>query len=254
LRALCPREEWFSDDLPLYADAKEIIERTTGKWIIEASELSGMSARNIDHLKSMLSREKDESRLAYGRTRESYPRQFIIIGTTNSHKYLQDETGNRRFWPVRLQQFNIPGLKAERDQLWAEAASREAGGASIRLDPGLYGLATVQQERRRIEDPWEEILRRRFAQPCEEGLCEYDPPNQDARFKKTCKNCGYQDNGECRLLTDQIYGALGIAVGFRNQGMSKRINGIMQAMGFVSGPIKAAGNVQRGWIKKPPEQ
>jgi len=255
LRALCPREEWFSDDLPLYADAKEIIERTTGKWIIEASELSGMSARNIDHLKSMLSREKDESRLAYGRTRESYPRQFIIIGTTNSHKYLQDETGNRRFWPIRLQQFNIPGLKAERDQLWAEAASREAQGESIRLDPGLYGQATVQQERRRIEDPWEITLRTQFGQPCPDEGCEYDPV-KDRRHKRICKICGYIDTGGCQVSVDAVYSALALPVSHRTPAMSKRISAIMQGLGFVYGVYKDAstkGISTRAWIKKPPE-
>jgi predicted P-loop ATPase len=57
LQALCPRDDWFSDDLPLGVTAKEIIERTTGKWLIEASELQGYSNAQVDHLKSMLSRQ-----------------------------------------------------------------------------------------------------------------------------------------------------------------------------------------------------
>ena len=47
LRALCRNEDWFSDDLPLNVDAKQIIERTAGKWLIEASDLSGMGASAI---------------------------------------------------------------------------------------------------------------------------------------------------------------------------------------------------------------
>jgi hypothetical protein len=58
LRALCPNDGWFSDDLPLGADAKEIIERTAGKWLIEAAEMYG-SDREANRLKTMLSRQRD---------------------------------------------------------------------------------------------------------------------------------------------------------------------------------------------------
>ena len=49
LRSLCPKDSWFSDDLPLNVDAKQIIERTAGKWLIEAAELSGMHASKVEH-------------------------------------------------------------------------------------------------------------------------------------------------------------------------------------------------------------
>lgn len=163
LRMLCPEEKWFSDDLPLNVDAKQMVERTLGKWIIEASDLSGMHASQVEHLKGMLSRQVDGPvRLAYAHLPAEQPRRFIIVGTTNSYTYLTDSTGNRRFWPIRVQKFDIPWLKANRDQLWAEAASREESGESIRLDPSLYGHASLQQERRRAEDPWETILANAF--------------------------------------------------------------------------------------------
>lgn len=54
LRALCPRGEWFSDDLPLNVDSKELIEATLGKWIIEASELSGLRRGGVEHRKSVV--------------------------------------------------------------------------------------------------------------------------------------------------------------------------------------------------------
>jgi hypothetical protein len=70
LRVLCPDDNWFSDDLPLGVSAKEIIERTAGKWIIEASELQGYTNAQVDHLKGMLARQIDGPvRLAYGRRR-----------------------------------------------------------------------------------------------------------------------------------------------------------------------------------------
>lgn len=160
LRVLCPNDDWFSDDLPLGVDSKQVIERTTGRWIIEAAELHGNRGREAEQLKAFLSRQVDGPvRLAYGRMPTTVSRQFVIIGTTNSRlAYLKDSTGARRFWPVAIREFDVPALQRDRDQLWAEAAAREAAGASIRLDPSLWHLAAAVQEDRRAIDPWEIIL------------------------------------------------------------------------------------------------
>jgi predicted P-loop ATPase len=160
LRALCPVEDWFSDDLPLGVDSKVVIERTAGRWIIEAAELHGNRGREAEALKSFLSRQVDGPvRLAYDRLPTTVPRQFILIGTTNSRlAYLKDMTGARRFWPVTIEAFDVSALMRDRDQLWAEAAAREAAGASIRLDPTLWADAAIQQEDRRAADPWEALL------------------------------------------------------------------------------------------------
>ncbi|MXO62522.1 virulence-associated E family protein [Qipengyuania oceanensis] len=158
LRVLAGRDEQFADDLPLNADGKKTIEQTAGKWIIEAGELKGMRKGEVEHLKAFLSRQDDTARLSYARLPVIVPRQFVVIGTTNSERYLRDLTGNRRFWPVRVGCFDLEALRRDRDQIWAEAAAREAEGASIRLDPSLYAAAGVEQEARKVEDPHVETL------------------------------------------------------------------------------------------------
>lgn len=158
LQALCPEEDWFSDDLPLGVDAKVVIERTRGKWIIEAAELHGKRGKETETLKAFLSRRIDGPvRLAYGRYSTSVPRPFVLIGTTNHSTYLKDMTGARRFWPVRTVAFDLAALKRDRDQLWAEAAARERG-ASLHLPQEFWILAAAEQEARRTPDPWEELL------------------------------------------------------------------------------------------------
>lgn len=158
LRVLAVRDEWFVDDLPLNAEGKVVIERLAGRWIAEAGELKGMRKGEVEHLKAFLSRQEDTARMSYARLPVIVPRQCVIVGTTNSERYLRDLTGNRRFWPVRVEAFDLERLRRDRDQLWAEAATREAEGASIRLDPSLYAAAGVEQEARRIEDPFVETL------------------------------------------------------------------------------------------------
>jgi len=158
LSILAGHEDWFSDDLPLGADTKRFIEATAGRWIVEAGELKGMRKSEVEAIKSLLSRRVDRARLAYGRTTTEIPRQFVIVGTTNSERYLRDNTGNRRFWPVRTRDIDLKGIRRDRDQLWAEAAQREAQGAAIRLDPALYEEAAGAQEDRRVVDPFLERL------------------------------------------------------------------------------------------------
>ena len=160
LRALCPQDDWFSDDLPLGVDSKLVIERTVGKWIVEASEMHGNRGREAEQLKAFLSRQTDGPvRLAYDHLATTVPRQFIIIATTNAKSgYLKDQTGARRFWPVTVERFDTEAMERDRSQLWAEAAMREAMGVPIRLDPTLWTDASEEQEDRRAMDPWEPIL------------------------------------------------------------------------------------------------
>lgn len=158
LKALAVRDDWFTDDLPLNAEAKRVIEALSGKWIVEAGELKGMRQGGANHLKGLLSRTHDKARMAYDRLEREVPRQCVIVGTTNDSRYLRDTTGNRRFWPVAVTGFDLDALRRDRDQLWAEAAAREGEGAPIRLDPALWGEAAAEQDARRVEDPFYESL------------------------------------------------------------------------------------------------
>jgi hypothetical protein len=158
LATLAVKPDWFSDDLPLNAESKVVIERLNGRWIVEAAELSGMRKGDIEHIKAFLSRQTDRARMAYGRFPVEAARQCIIVGTTNDSTYLRDLTGNRRFWPVLTPGWRLRDLKRDRDQLWAEAAAREAERESIRLASELWPEAAREQKARTMNDPYVEEL------------------------------------------------------------------------------------------------
>lgn len=174
LRILAVRDEWFSDDLPLNADTQRVIEALAGKWVVEAGELKGLKKGGTDHLKGFLSRTFDRARPAYGRLAVEVPRQCVIVGTTNDSRYLRDTTGNRRFWPVAVQGFDLDALRRDRDQLWAEAAAREEQGAAVRLDPVLWADAAAVQDDRRVEDPFFETLHSALGEDLEGKLRSED--------------------------------------------------------------------------------
>jgi len=149
---------WFSDNAPIHEKPREVIELLRGRWIVECADLAGMRRGEVESLKAFLSRKVDSSTMKYGIETVIAPRQCIFVGTTNERNYLVSTTGNRRFWPVRVQPFDIPGLTAVRDQLWAEAAACEADGESIRLPRELWGVAGEEQAARTAVDEWDELI------------------------------------------------------------------------------------------------
>lgn len=157
--ALCPDPSWFTDNITVAMSSKEVLEQTQGKWIIEAPELSRLSDSGVEHVKALLSRSHDSSRLAYERQTTNRGRGFIWGGTTNAKRWLIDKSGNRRFWPVAIGTIDLERAVRERDQLWAEAAVRQAAGCSIRLHPSLYVAAAEEQAERMVEDPLEDRIR-----------------------------------------------------------------------------------------------
>lgn len=224
VEALCPNEDWFSDNLPLDAESKLVIEQTQGKWVIEASDLSGMRKSAVEHLKSFLSRKVDTARMSYARFTTERARQFIIIGTTNSEEFLRDAT-NRRYWPVKIGKFQISKLKAALNQIWAEASKYEAEGESIRLPERLWPIAEIHQEQRRHEDPWETQVR----------------------------ECVGDVNG--RILGEDVWKIVGMFDrARRTQADSIRLTDAMHKLGFERAQIRGNKTVSRGFHRGTEEE
>jgi predicted P-loop ATPase len=224
LRTMAVRDEWFLDDLSLSADAKKIIEQTRGRFIVEVSELSGMKKTEVEHLKAMLSRQTDRSRLVWEKTTSDRPRQFVAFGTSNDSDYLKDITGNRRFWPVAVTKIDDAALARDRDQLWAEAAAREATGESIRLDPELWGAAGEEQEDRTVADPWHDILR-------------------DAFGDLTGK-----------ILATDVWKLVGVPKERRSQEHNARLGRAMKKLKFERKSLQFDAKKQRGYAHGTPEE
>ena len=150
--------EWHSDADLGPVESKEASIGLQGCWIFELGEMTAMGRSEIEALKAFLSRNADRYRAPYERALKSVPRRCVFIGTTNADGYLRDATGNRRFWPVRTGEIDLEKLKANRDQLWAEAAAAEASGESLELRPALREVASEAQQSRLIDDPWKDTL------------------------------------------------------------------------------------------------
>lgn len=100
-RFLAGNDEWFSDDLRKLDD-ESIYRRMMGHWIIEMSEMMAtVNAKNVEEIKSFLSRQKDTYKVPYDKFPADRPRQCVFAGTSNKLDFLpHDRSGNRRFLPI----------------------------------------------------------------------------------------------------------------------------------------------------------
>jgi predicted P-loop ATPase len=152
-------DDFYSDQSIIGQQAREVQEQLSTVWIHENAELAGMRKTEVEIVKAYASRQTDIARPAYGRVVKRQPRHCIDVGTTNNTNYLRSQTGNRRFWPIKvLAPIDLQKLKRDRLQLIGEAAACESGGEEITLDPALWGAAAIEQDARRVQDAWEDVL------------------------------------------------------------------------------------------------
>lgn len=148
--------DWFTDQIGDLSN-KDAALQAQGVWIVELAELDAMSRHEVGRVKAFLSISFDRIRPPYGRSVMQYDRQCVFAGTVNHTDYLRDETGNRRFWPVRCgERIDIDRLAADRDQLWAEAVA--AYRARERWWLTDERVARAEQEDRMQVDAWEEPI------------------------------------------------------------------------------------------------
>ncbi len=158
---LPPFPEMFSDNLSWKYDSKEIIEISRGKWIMENGELDGVHSADLPKMKAVMARTVDESRLAYAKMVSKLPRRWVPIATTNENAYLLDQTGNRRFRPMRMREgekCDLAGWIEVRDQVWAEIVHRWKAGERPVFKQELKADLQSATELREIEEPIKERL------------------------------------------------------------------------------------------------
>ena len=142
--------EWFSDSV-VTMEGTKAMEQLRNAWIVELSELGSMKRSEVDQQKSFISRQNDNYRPAYGTVVEPHPRQCVFCGTTNETYFLKGDTGNRRFWVIKVDpELRKNGnareaLEADRDQLWAEAVQRYKDGEKLYLDAEMEAEARKRQ-------------------------------------------------------------------------------------------------------------
>lgn len=81
---LMPLEKgWHTKDVSPYSSPKEIIEDTSGHYLVEMDEVAKHQQGSVLKLQSFFAQTKDTARGAYGRNARSVYRRFLIVLTSN---------------------------------------------------------------------------------------------------------------------------------------------------------------------------
>ena len=114
-------------------------------------ELANFGKAEIALIKAFISAKVDRYRPSYGRVVESYPRQCVMVGTTNESISARPH-GQPALLAGAGARINIPWLRERRDQLFAEAYALYLQGVPFVPEPAEEArLFVPMQESRLVE-------------------------------------------------------------------------------------------------------
>jgi predicted P-loop ATPase len=128
-----------------------------GYAIVELGELDSSFRKDLARLKGFLTDDTDRVRRPYDRRESSYPRRTVFAATVNEHQFLQDPTGNTRFWTIPVQSLDWQhGIDMQ--QLFAQLLEEVTAGEPWWLADNEEGLLEVMNSRHAAVSPVAEKL------------------------------------------------------------------------------------------------
>ena len=149
-------DPWFAEKTVMSFDGADAAMEVARTWCLEVAELNAFTRSDVNSIKGFLTRQIDHYRPPYGRAIVTRPRTALIVGTTNDDLFLRDQTGNRRFLPVKVLQPYDSAALAERELLFAEAMARRE--EALEPNDAITEEARARQESVLQQDPWEEDI------------------------------------------------------------------------------------------------
>lgn len=195
--------EWYAAQHESPTNSRAFAEILQGKILVEIEEMHAFSRAETEAVKKSVTVRSDRFRPsgAHGYAKD-HPRYCVFLGTTNRDDWNRDETGARRFWPIRCMRVDIQRLEREREQFFAEAVARYKAGESWWEMPEEETKA--EQDARYHADPW------------------FD----DVQFMLT------EQRGRRGVLTTELLEQLGIDRDRWTRGDEMRVGSILRKLGW----------------------
>jgi len=161
IRWLAIHDDYYSEVTQF--EGNQAVEQLEGAWICEISEMLALTkTTEQEAVKAYITRQVDKYRKPYARNPSNLPRRCTFLGTTNTERFLKDKTGNRRWYPVKVNMsgYDLYGIEAEcREYIllcWAEARDKLKQGKM----PNFAKRELIQEYRaaqaNSMEDDWRE--------------------------------------------------------------------------------------------------
>lgn len=134
VRWLCPLDDYFIEG-PINPGLKDTDIASINKWIWEVSELQSTTRRaDREALKAHITKQMVSVRKPYGRYSITKPVTASYVGTINQDAgFLEDDSGNRRFVIVAVDDIDWSYESIDCDQLWAQIVNMYKSGCEWEL-------------------------------------------------------------------------------------------------------------------------
>lgn len=235
--ALVPDPQWFVE-VDLNERDEDLARAMRGCLVGEVGELRGLSSRDLEAVKTFITRTHEKWIPKYKEFAASYARRLVFIGTTNADEFLADETGNRRWLPVRVTQGDTDAIAVDRKQLWAEA--RELFNLTGIQYAEAERLGSGQHEQYMIHDAW--------ADPVESWLAGTEDLGVSATEESTFPTTSRADR------PFSMHALLVEALGFKAKDIKRademRAAKLLRKLGFCAFTAREGRTVTRKWSRK----
>ena len=200
-------------------DNKDFYIALQGKLLAEISEMQSLERAGIKKVKGIISTQVDTYRAPYDRVAADRPRVCVFAGTSNRDDWNTDDTGARRFWPLRCGKVDVEWIRENRDQLFAEAVARYRQGEDWWKVP--EASANRQREARMRLDPWHDLI------------ASYCEPREHVTIHGILINAIERKKDDAKP-DDMV-----------------RIAAVLRQLGWVNTVKWVGGKAVRQWVRKP---
>lgn len=233
VKALVPSPDYFFE-CSFTEKEEDLSRKMRGKLVAEIGELRGLQTKELEGIKAFIARTHEQWIPKYREFTTTFPRRLLFIGTTNKNQFLADETGNRRWLPVKVfKRVDTDRLQLEVPLLWAEAA-------------GLYQETGIrwQDAERLAEDVHEEFS---FRDAWEEKVKAWFYDSDDLFGGPELANLR-----EHATSAEALVGALGYEPRSITRREEMRIASVFTKLGFVQRRISVNGEQKWRWLPSLP--
>jgi predicted P-loop ATPase len=255
--------EYASDTL-IDIKGKDAYEALDGVWLMEMGELAALKKSERETIKNYISKQEDTYRKAYARNVTVNKRKCIFIGTTNDNDFLDDSTGNRRFWIVSvdgdksIKEVWKDLTESEVSQLWSEALSLYRKGENVMYLPKeIAEQAQATQKEHTQTDAYEGLCQHFVNIPI---LKEWSTMSQQEhiQYYQGYADYGPGDDPSILMMRSRVSAIeiwvenMGGTTQTFNNAISRRINNCLESIGWIkcgNGPMIAGYGRQRSFIR-----
>lgn len=217
--AMSPDPAFFAKiDLDL-KDA-DLSRSVRGVLVGEMDELKGLAGRESEAIRAWITKRYERWTPKFQEYGSVFPRRLLLHGTTNRDDVLTDDTGERRWLPMRVRHMvEVDAIAEDRLQLWAEGLARwQAGGVEWE---DAERLARLEHGQFKEQDPWEGAILQWLDEP---DMAQETPRDREwltvhqvaeGALAMPKRQIGYRDHRRITKVLRQV--------GYRD--ISQRVNG-----------------------------